>query len=123
MNFKEFADKIVEKFPPKDEDLEKDPNYLVDWVKAISLDGVFDYERAFYALMRCYEYKTLPNAKKVTEILRFYKLNYNYQKHPKFTSIWAEKGGLTYEFGIEETEERTRKELIKMGFKNIRLQR
>ena len=123
MNFKEFADKIVEKFPPDEKEIERDKNYLVDWVKAISLDGEFDYERAFYELMRSYSYKTLPSAQKVTDILKFFKIKQNYQKCPKFTSIWADKGELTYEFGIEETEEKTRKELIKMGFKNIRMQR
>lgn len=91
MNFKEFSIKIQQKYPPNKRQLDiKD--FLPDWIRAIDLNGNYDYDGAFLELMRTYGYNKLPEAADVVKILREFRKEDENSAKQEFImppSIWA----------------------------------
>ena len=120
MNLIEFADKILKRYPPPAEDEE----YTKDFIEAIDIGGEYDYDKAFVELMRSYSFKTTPPASILIKILKNNMVirRENDEKPPVIGSIFADKNGYTYCFGIETAvgESATTRSLVKQGFTNLR---
>ena len=123
MELKEFVNKIFTRFPPDIKNGDSLESQLNDYLLAVDNGKNCDYEKAFIDLMRSYSFKTTPPAKIVIEILNQNTIKEAVISKPReFKSMFADKNGYTYEFGIEPEigEWETKRRLIKMGFINIR---
>lgn len=123
MNVNEFVNKVFLRYPPdiKGDDTEED--LMLDYIKALSTGKEYDFENAFIDLMRSFRFKSLPTAKILLETLEQNEIKpeKNTYKKLEFPSLWAQKEGHWYEFGIEPEigVSVTTRVLSRKGFINI----
>lgn len=102
MNLTDFVQKIVTRFPPDLRNGDTLENCIDDYVSALSTGGVYDFEKAFVELMRCYTFKTIPTPKIILEVLKKYETKPKTTTNPAETEILiVEKNGLPYEYGVQ----------------------
>lgn len=119
MNLQEFANKILRRYPPD----EQDDEFTTDFLKALDIGGNYDYDNAFTELMRSFAFKTTPSAKLIIEILKRNVIKEEKKPPaPVIGSIYADKDGYTYCYGVESEigEWKTTQWLLKNGFTNLR---
>lgn len=127
MNLEEFIRAVFLRYPPKntDEEYHTVGDCIQEYKTALSKSfDTYDYKAALEDIISNYnpKYPDSPSVPILKEFLKGHILKRN-AKYKKFQSIWADRNGYTYEFGIEINPEQTEKELKLMGFTNIRLTR
>lgn len=120
MNLDEFICEVFVRFPPSNiNEYHTMEDAYGEYRIALTTDDKYDYEKALSDLIASYEYKNAPSPHSLMGYLRN-RVIYQKRKYATFPSIWADKNGHSYEFGVEIDKEKTTKELIAMGFSNIR---
>ena len=122
-NITEFVSKVFLRYPPDIKGNDTEEDLMLDFIQALSTGKKYDYDNAFIDLMRSFRFKSLPTAKILLETLEQNEIKTEQQKYNRleFPSLWAQKGGHWYEFGVEPEAGTsvTVRALSKQGFINI----
>ena len=123
MNLDDFVNKVFLRYPPDLKGNDTEEELITDYIKALTTGKQYDYDNAFFDLMRSFRFKCLPTAKILLETLEQNEIKTEQQKYNRleFSSLWAQKGGHWYEFGVEPEVgiSVTVRALSKQGFINI----
>ena len=120
MNVDEFINAIFVRFPPSNiSEYHTIEDTYGEYRNALTTNDEYDYEKALADVIANYEYKNAPSPYYLLGHLRNRVIKKT-RRYVKFSSLWADKKGLSYEFGVEYSIEQTTRELKNMGFSNIR---
>lgn len=102
MILSEFVNKIMLRFPPTLNNGDTLESYITDYINALNIKGLYDFEQAFTELMRSYSFKTTPPVKIVIEILKRFEIKPVIKDEPEvWETIIVQKGKQIYEYGVK----------------------
>lgn len=125
MNLDEFINAVFVRFPPKNiSEYHTIEDCFGEYRIALTNDEEYEYDKALTDLIANYDdkYGKTPSPIELKGYLKN-RIIRKPRRYVRFPSIWGDKCGQSYEFGIEYSKEQSVRELIAMGFTNIRDER
>ena len=97
----EFVNKIMLRFPPTLNNGDTLEDYIIEYIKSINTNELFNYDDAFIDLWRSYSFKTTPPPKMVLEILKQHKIKIDIPPETEPETLIVRKGKYDYEYGVQ----------------------
>ena len=102
MILSEFVNKIMLRFPPTLNNGDTLESYITDYINALNITGLYNFEDAFIELMRSYSFKTTPPVKIVIEILKRFEIKPIIKDEPEvWETLLVCKGKEIYEWAVK----------------------